>query len=393
MPDPVLRINSRIARLVGSATLAITARAKELRAQGEDVVNFAGGEPDFDTPDEIKEAAVAAIRAGRTKYTPSIGTLELRRAVCAKLARDNGLEYSPEEIAVSCGAKHALFNAIQVLVDVGDEVLIPAPYWVSYPEMVKCAGAVPRILPTDSKTHFKITPEQVADAADGKTRILILNSPSNPTGAVYDRKELEGIAAVCVRRGIRIISDEIYERLVYDIPEYVSLASLGPEVRDRTVTINGVSKAYAMTGWRIGYCAASKEIIGWIKKLQDHSTSNPCAVSQAAAVKALEMGTEEAEAMRAEFAARRDVMLKGLAAIPRMRAFTPQGAFYVFVDVSAFGDAASTAAAILDEAKVALIPGEGFGAPGFVRMSFATSRAQIREGVRRIASWAARRSP
>ena len=387
MATMILKINRRIKDIVGSTTLAITARANELKAKGVDVVNFAAGEPDFDTPDDIKQAATEAIKKGFTKYTPTVGTLELRQAISAKFRKDNDLEYNPNQIVVSCGAKHSLYNIIQVLADDGDEVLIPSPYWVSYPEMVKCAGAVPKFLTTTPQTEFKITASQLAKSITDNTRILILNSPSNPTGMVYTKKELESIAEICVKNNIYAISDDIYEKLVYDTDEYTSIASLGKEIYDLTITVNGVSKAYAMTGWRIGYCAGPQEIIEYIKKFQDHSTSNPTSISQAAALKALQAPNESIERMRQEFKKRRDVILKACDAIPEIRYLRPQGAFYLFCDISKVGDSNTFAKRILDEVNVALIPGDGFGAPGYVRLSFATSVERIQEGMQRIARW------
>lgn len=384
-----MKINRRIQTLVPSATLAITARAKELKAQGADVVNFAAGEPDFDTPDYIQEAGIQAIRQGQTRYTPSVGSLDLRKAVARKFKQDNGLTYDPKQIAVSCGAKHSIYCLIQILADDGDEVLIPSPYWVSYPEMVKLAGAQPRFIETSAETDFKMTPDQLNKACSSRTRVLILNSPSNPTGSVYTRAELEQIAEICVKNDIVVISDEIYEKLVYDVPEYVSIASLGKDIYDHTVTVNGVSKAYAMTGWRIGYAGGPLEIMGYLNRFQDHSTSNPCSISQAAALAALEAPQDQVTAMCAEFKARRDLMMTLLDGIDGVTYIRPQGAFYLFCDVSAFGSSMETAAAILNEVNVALIPGEGFGAPGFVRLSFATSRERIKEGIARIGRWTA----
>jgi len=382
-----LSINKRIQNLVASSTLTITARAKELKAQGQDVVNFAAGEPDFDTPEPIKQAAIRAIHEGLTKYTPSIGTPALREAIADKFKKDNHINYTPAQIVVSCGAKHSLYNIIQVLADDGDEVLIPSPYWVSYPEMVKCAGATPVFIPTTADTDFKITPTHLRGALSPKTRVMILNSPSNPTGALYTRTELEALAEIIVERDLYVISDEIYEKLIYDSDEYTSLASLGKEIYDRTITVNGVSKTYAMTGWRIGYCAGAAEVMGYIKKLQDHSTSNPSSISQMAALAALQAPVEVVVDMQKEFKQRRDLLMKGIDSIPQLSYIRPAGAFYLFCDVSRLGDSFAFAQDILNEKYVAMIPGEGFGAPGFVRMSFATSQAKIQEGVKRIAQW------
>ncbi len=381
------KINSRIRELEGSATLAITARAKELKAQGSDIVNFAAGEPDFDTPDSIKEAAIKAIKEGFTKYTPSIGTIELRKAIAQKLEKDNHLTYSPSQIAVSCGAKHSIFNIIQVLADEEDEVLIPSPYWVSYPEMVKIAGARSTFIPTTVQAQFKMTADQLVKYISPKTRILILNSPSNPTGMVYSKEELAALAEICVRHNIFVISDEIYEKLIYDTTGYCSIASLGKAIYDLTVTVNGVSKAYSMTGWRIGYCAGPQEIIEYINKFQDHTTSNPASISQMAALAALEESQEKVSAMREEFKKRRDLMASCLKKIPQVNFLIPQGAFYIFCDFSKYGDSALLAKRILDETKVAVIPGDSFGAKGFLRLSFATSQERIEEGCARIAEW------
>ncbi len=382
-----MNINSRIKKVLGSSTLAITARAKELRAEGCDVVNFAAGEPDFDTPEFIKKAAVKAIEEGFTKYTPSIGDVRLRKMICEKLAKDNGLEYKPSEVVVSCGAKHSLFSVIQVLADEGDEVLIPAPYWVSYPEMVKIAGATPKIIPTTIDSNLKITAEQLEESISSKTKILILTTPSNPSGVVYSKEELEAIAKVCVKNNIFVISDEIYEKLIYDTDEYVSIASLGKEIFDLTITVNGVSKAYAMTGWRIGYCAGQEEIMGYVKKLQDHSTSNPCSISQMAALAALNAKEADLIAMKDEFRTRRDLMMSCVDKIPSLSYIRPEGAFYLFCNVSKLGNASTVAKQILEEVKVAVVPGEGFGAPDYVRLSFATSQDRIREGISRIGEW------
>lgn len=382
-----LKVNRRIKQIVGSSTLAITARAKELQAQGRDVVNFGAGEPDFDTPASIKAAAIRAIENGFTKYTPSIGTVELREAIARKFKKDNGLDYKSSQIAVSCGAKHSIFNIIQVLADEGDEVMIPAPYWVSYPEMVKLAGAASKILPASPRNDFKITAQQLAQNITDKTRILILNSPSNPTGMLYSKEELNAIAKVCVEHNVWVISDEIYEKLIYDVPPFTSIASLGKEIYDLTVTVNGVSKAYSMTGWRIGYCAGPQEVIGYLNKFQDHSTSNPASISQMAALQALQEPEESITAMRDEFKKRRDLMMAAMDRIPGISYVKPQGAFYLFCDFSKFGASFEIAKRILDEANVAVIPGEGFGAPGFIRLSFATSQERIAEGIKRIAQW------
>ena len=387
----MLHVNRRIKDMLGSTTLAITARAKELASLGHDVVNFAAGEPDFDTPDFIKKAGIKAIESGATKYTPSIGTLALREAIAAKFQKENDLVYKPNQIVVSCGAKHSLFNIIQVLVDDGDEVIFQAPYWVSYPEMVKAAGGKSVIIPTDVTSGFKITPDLLKKYITPKTKILIINSPSNPTGVMYCKEELAKIAEICVARKIYVISDEIYEKLIYDTSVFISIASLGREIFDLTLTVNGVSKAYAMTGWRIGYAAGAIEIMEYIKKYQDHSTSNPASISQAAALEALKASSESINQMCQVFKKRRDLMLQCLDRVPELSYIRPQGAFYVFCDFSKVGDATMIAKQILDEVKVAGIPGEGFGAPNYIRFSFATSDERIREGISRVAKWIANR--
>jgi len=382
-----LKVNKRVKDVEGSSTLAITARANELKSQGHDVVNFGAGEPDFDTPEPIKQAAIKAIQEGFTKYTPSIGTVKLREAISQKFKKENYLDYSVKQIAVSCGAKHTIFNIIQVLADDGDEVLIPAPYWVSYPEMVKMAGAVSKFIPTTAKNNLKITAKQLEASITSKTKILILNSPSNPTGMVYNKKELEAIADICVKHKIYVISDEIYEKLIYESNQYCSFASLGKEVYDLTITVNGMSKSYAMTGWRIGYCGASEEIIGFINRYQDHSTSNPTSISQMAALAALQQPEDAIIFMRNEFKKRRDIMMAAIDKMPGISYVKPEGAFYLFADFSKYGVSFDLAKRILNDVNVAIIPGEGFGAPGFMRFSFATSAERIQEGMKRISEW------
>ncbi|MFH1360584.1 MAG: pyridoxal phosphate-dependent aminotransferase [Candidatus Omnitrophota bacterium] len=388
-----MQINKRLKNVAGSLTLAITAKAKELKAKGHDVVNFAGGEPDFNTPDFINNAAIEAIRSGFTKYTPSVGIADLREIISKKFLQDNHLKYSPNQIVVSCGAKHSLFNLIQVLVDEGNEVLIPSPFWVSYPEMVKIAGGTPKFIQTTLDAQFKITAEQLKKSVTKKTKCLVLNSPSNPTGMLYTKDELKAIADVCVQKQLFVISDEIYEKLVYNNEAYPSLGSLNEDIYHLTATVNGVSKAYAMTGWRIGYFGASQEIADYAKKLQDHSTSNPTSISQKAAVAALQASQESINTMRDEFKKRRDVMVSCLKEIPEIKFAVPQGAFYIFCDFSKIGsDANELAKRILEETNVAIIPGDGFGAKGYMRLSFATSVERIREGTKRIQDWVKKNS-
>lgn len=391
-----MRLARRATKISPSPTLSIDARAKELAAAGEKIINFGVGEPDFDTPEHIKAAAIEAMARGMTRYTPVPGTLELRQAICAKLLRENGLSYSPGEIVVSCGAKHSLYNALQVLVDEGDEVIVPAPYWVSYIEQVKLAGAEPVVVTTRPENDFKLTPAELAAAITPRTRLLILNSPSNPTGSVYTIAELQALAAVVVEADIWVLSDEIYEKLTYDGAKHVSIASLGPEIKARTVVVNGVSKAYAMTGWRIGYAAAPAEVAKAMADLQSHSTSNPTSIAQAAAVAALNGPQEPVSAMVTAFAARREYILERLTALPGVRCRRPAGAFYVFPDVSAyFGrrfkgrvveSATDLAALLLEEAKVAVVPGAAFGDDRFLRFSYATSREKIATGMDRLAA-------
>lgn len=382
-----IKINRRVKEVLGSTTLAITARAKELQSQGLDVVNFAAGEPDFDTPELIKKAGITAIESGFTKYTPSIGMLELRKAIARKLKKDNNLEYTPNQIAVSCGAKHSIFNLIQVLVDDGDEVLIPSPYWISYSEMVKIAGGVNVFVPTGWASGFKVTPIILQQYLTAKTKVLIINSPSNPTGVVYSKVELRAIADMCVKNRIYMISDEIYEKLIYDVSEYSSVAALSKDIYDWTITVNGVSKAYSMTGWRIGYAAGPQVIMDYVKNFQDHTTSNPSSISQAAALAALALPDDVIEVMRKKFNDRRELMMSLLKEIPEIRFVKPDGAFYIFCDISKLGDSDVIAKRIFDEAHVAVIPGSGFGSSDFMRLSFATSQESIKEGIQRIGKW------
>ncbi len=392
-----MRLSARAQAMSPSPTMAIDAKSKQMKADGIDVVNFSVGEPDFDTPDHIKRAGIKAIEEGFTKYTPAAGTLELRKAVCEKLRKENGLEYAPEQIVVSNGAKQSLYNAFQVLLDPGDEVIIQAPYWVSYPEMVKLAGGVPVVVQTDESTGFKMTPEMLKAKITPRTRAINLNSPSNPTGAVYTRSELEALAEVAVAHDLIIVTDEMYEKLLYDGAEHVSIASLGPEVKRRTITINGLSKAYAMTGWRMGYAAAETPIAKAMSALQSQSTSGPSSISQKAAVEALLGNQEPVEVMRREFDKRRTHMMNRLNELPGFSVkVPPQGAFYLFPNVSGtFGKTIrgrqittsdELAEVILEHAQVAVVPGTGFGAPNYVRFSYATSLERIDEGLNRIAA-------
>jgi len=369
--------------------MGITSKAKKLLSTGEDVVILAAGEPDFDTPEAVKKAGIKAIREGYTKYTSASGTETLKEAICRKLSRDNMLDYDTAEIAVSNGAKHSLYNVLQVICDPGDEVLIIPPYWLSYPEMVKLAGATPKILPLRGDNGFKVTAEDIRGALTGNTRALIINSPSNPAGVVYDEEELSEIAETCLAGGITIISDEIYEKIIFDGKRHFSIAAVSDEARAATVVVNGVSKSHSMTGWRIGYIAAGKKIVSLVSALQSHSTSNPCSVSQAAAECALSAGLEsEIERNREEFQRRRDVLMSRLSGEERLRPFEPSGAFYLFCDISGCGiDSLVFSRRLLDEKKVAVIPGGPFGDDRSIRISFAADMETIEEGIRRIKDW------
>ena len=351
-------------------------------------MSFGAGEPDFDTPDFVKEAAIEAIKGGFTKYTPSTGTPELKKAIQEKFQQENNLKFSPEQIVVSSGAKHCLFNLILALINPGDEVLLPLPYWVSYPEMVKVAGGLARFLRPAAENDFKIVAKDIKNALSSKTRLLILNSPANPTGLVYTKEELEGIAKACIDNNIYVIADEIYEKLIYDNASHISLASLNKEIYQLTFTVNGVSKAYSMTGWRIGYCAGPQDIINGVKNLQDHSTSNPCSISQKAALAALRGPRGWTRKMCQEFQARRDYLLKRIDAISLLSYIRPEGAFYLFCNISKTGFTSQEfSLRLLNEARVAVIPGDGFGCDEYVRLSFAMNIDTIKKGLDRLEVW------
>jgi aspartate aminotransferase len=390
-----LRIATRLAPIKPSITLAVSAKAARLRAEGVDVIGFGAGEPDFDTPAHIKDAAKRALDAGDTKYTHVAGTPALRKAVSRELERAHGLRFSPEEIIVSAGAKHSLYNLFQVLLDPGDEVLIPAPYWVSYPDMVLLAGGRPVILPTRAEDGFRVSPEALRAAITPKTRGFILCSPSNPTGAGYDRAALDGLRAVFEAHDFWVISDDIYRKLTYRAFRCVEIATLSKAMAERTILVDGWSKTYAMTGWRLGYTAGPRAIIDAMSTLQGQSTSNVTSVSQAAALAALEGPQECVEEMRREFDQRRQAMVERLRRIPGVSCYDPDGAFYCFPDVSAYlGKRTPAGETLVDDArlcewlletgKVAVVPGSGFGAPGFVRLSYATSMANIEQGLDRL---------
>jgi len=389
-----MRLAARTAGFSPSATLAMTARARQMRAEGIDVLNFGAGEPDFDTPEHIKAAAVQALREGFTKYTATAGIDELKDAVCVKLKRDNGVEYRRENVIVSCGAKHTLYNLCMVLFQGGDEVLLPAPYWVSYPEQIRMAGAVPVPVDTAEADGFRVRAEALEAACTARTAGLILNSPCNPTGAVLARKDLEAIAAFAVARGLTVISDETYEALTYDGREAVSIAALGEEIKRRTVLVNSLSKAYSMTGWRVGYAAGPEEVTRAMDAFQSQVTSNPTSIAQRAAVAALTGPQDCVRQMREAFRERRDVIVAGLNGLPGVSCVLPGGAFYAFPNVSGclgralsrrlMRTAADLAEYLLEEAKVAVVPGGEFGSNGHLRLSYATSEETIVEGVRRI---------
>ena len=393
--ESAMAISERARKTNPSPTLAVTSKAKKMKAEGIDVLSFAAGEPDFDTPQNVKDATIKAIQAGVTKYTPSSGTPELKEAICAKLKRDNGLNYDISQIIVSNGAKHSIYNAVLALCDPGDEVIIPAPYWVSYPEMVTLADGVSVFVQTDESTGFKMTPDMLLNAVTPKTKILILNSPSNPTGAVCSPSEIKKIAEIAVEKGFYVISDEIYEKIVYDGNEHASIASFGEDIKKLTVTVNGLSKSHSMTGWRVGYVAAEEEIMKAMERIQDNSTSNPVSFVQKGAVEALSGPQDFTEMMREKFDERRKVIVSGLNAIPGIVCPNPGGAFYVFPNISAligksFGQWTITGSdsfadyLLNGDAKVAVIPGSGFGADQNIRLSYAASMDDIKKGIKRI---------
>jgi aspartate aminotransferase len=389
-----MKLSSRISAIKPSPTLAITAKANALRAEGRNIIGFGAGEPDFDTPLHIKMAAIKAIEEGFTKYTPVDGIVELKDAIIRKLSKDNQLHYKRSQITVACGAKHTLYNLTQVLFEEGDEVIIPSPYWVSYLDMVILSGAKPVIVKTVESQGFKMLPKQLESALTGKTKAIIINSPSNPTGVVYTASELEALAGILTGKGILVISDDIYEKIIYDGEVFVNIASLSEEMKNMTVVVNGVSKAYSMTGWRIGYAAGPEEIIDSVTKLQSQNTSNPTSIAQKAAVEALNGPQNSVAEMVEEFKKRRNVIVEKLNAIQGITCMIPRGAFYVFPDVSSlFGrsyqgrvipNSSDFAAYLLDVANVAVVPGADFGHDNHIRLSYATSLINIEEGLERI---------
>ncbi len=390
------RLAKRIRTISPSQTLAISAKAKAMKAAGENVINFGVGEPDFPTPDYIVEAAVRALHEGKTKYTPSSGLPALRSAVCEKFRRENGLIYEPSQIIVSNGAKHSIFNVCYALVDEGDEVIIPSPYWLTYPEVVKTCGGVPVFVEGSKENGFKITAEQLEAAVTPKTKLLIFNSPCNPTGAVYSEEEVRALAAVCEKHGIFVLSDEIYEKLIYTDAKPFSMAAVSDRMKELTITVNGVSKTFAMTGWRIGYLAAPKAIAKAIDSFQSHATSNACSIAQCATIEALTspVSEEKIKEMCAIFASRRAAAVERIAKMKDVYCIEPEGAFYVMLVVSGvygrkcgekvLASSADFAEALLETEKVAVVPGAPFGADDCVRLSYSLSMEDMLEGLGRI---------
>lgn len=379
----------KLAALVGevspSITLAIAAKAKAMKAEGIDVCSLSTGEPDFDTPEHIKAAAKEALDAGKTKYGPVAGEPQLKAAIARKLQSDNNLNYQPENILVTNGGKHSLYNLMMAAIDPGDEVIIPAPYWLSYPEMVKLASGKPVIVRTDASTGYKITPEQLSGAITPKTKLFVLNSPSNPTGMVYTRAEIKALAEVIVDRDILVVADEIYEKIIYDGAQHVSIGSLGKEIFDRTLISSGFAKAYSMTGWRVGYLAGPIELIKATSTIQGHSTSNVCTFAQYGAISALESSQESVEKMRQAFAQRREVIFELLDAVPGISCIKPDGAFYMFVNISKTGmNSLEFCDAFLEQQQVAVIPGIAFGADDHIRLSYATDLGTIKKALERL---------
>jgi aspartate aminotransferase len=387
-------ISKVAAGVQASTTLAVDSLAKQMKADGLDVVGFGTGEPDFDTPENIKEAAIRAIRSGETKYTPASGIVPLKKAAVARLKADCGIDYEPSQIVVASGAKHSIFAALMSLLNPGDEVIVPAPYWVTYTEAVKMAGGVPVIVNAEEKADFKITGKQLEDAITEKTKLLILNNPSNPTGMLYSREELISIAYICVKHDLYILADEVYYTLVYDNRKFVSIASLGEAVKERTILINGVSKSYAMTGWRIGYSASSAKLATVMSNYLSHATSAPSTISQYAAVEALNGPQETVEAMRKVFEERRNYIVGRVNAMEGVSCLNPEGAFYIMLNISklkgktlggrVINDADDFAFAFLEKGLVAAVSCVGFGAPDFVRFTYAASMENIKEGMDRL---------
>lgn len=380
-----MKLAARVGEVTPSLTLAIAAKAKAMKAEGIDVCSFSTGEPDFDTPEHIKAAAKTALDQGKTKYGPAAGEPKLRSAIAHTLNKDKGLEYQPENIVVTNGGKHGLYNLVMALIEAGDEVIIPAPYWLSYPEMVKLAGGVPVVVSTDASTGYKITPQQLTKSITRKTKLFILNSPSNPSGVVYTKAEIKALAEVVVEQDILVVSDEIYEKIIYDGAEHLSIASLGKEIFERTIISSGFAKAYAMTGWRVGYLAGAANLIKAVSTIQGHSTSNVCTFAQYGAIAALESPQDCVEQMRMAFAQRRQAIMLILNEIPGITYAKPDGAFYMFVNISKTGmTSLEFCDALLESQQVAVIPGIAFGADDHIRISYATDLATIEKGMDRL---------
>ncbi len=380
-----MKLAARVGQVTPSLTLAIAAKAKAMKAEGIDVCSFSTGEPDFDTPEHIRAAAKQALDEGKTKYGAAAGEPQLRSAIASSLNAQKGLDYQPENIVVTNGGKHGLYNLMMALIDSGDEVIIPAPYWLSYPEMVKLAGGVPVIVQTDASCGYKITPEQLRSSITSNTKLFILNSPSNPSGVVYTPAEIKALAEVVVEQDILVVSDEIYEKIIYEGAEHLSIASLGEEIFERTIISNGFAKAYAMTGWRVGYVAGSLELMKAVSTIQGHSTSNVCTFAQYGAIAALESSQDCVEQMRSCFAQRRQVMMQRLGEIPEITFAKPDGAFYLFVNISKTGmTSLEFCDALLETVQVAVIPGIAFGADDHIRLSYATDMTTIEKGMDRL---------
>ena len=380
-----MKLAARVGEVTPSITLAIAAKAKAMKAEGIEVSNFSAGEPDFDTPEHIKAAVKLALDQGKTRYGPSAGEPKLREAIARKLKTENNLDYKAENVIVTNGGKHSLFNLMMALIESGDEVIIPAPYWLSYPEMVKLAGGVPVIVQTDASTAYKITAEQLARAITPNTKLFVLNSPSNPTGVVYTPAEIKALAEVVVERDILVVSDEIYEKILYDGAEHLSIGSLGAEIFERTIISSGFAKAYSMTGWRLGYLAGEASLIKAVSTIQGHSTSNVCTFAQYGAIAALESSQDCVEQMRQAFAERRQVMLERLNTIPGITCAPPDGAFYMFVNIGKTGlTSLEFCDALLETQQVATIPGIAFGADDHIRLSYATDMISIKKGMDRL---------
>ncbi|MGV8144996.1 MAG: pyridoxal phosphate-dependent aminotransferase [Alkaliphilus sp.] len=391
-----IQLSKKHIGLADSVTLAINAMAKQMKLDGANIISFGVGEPDFDTPDNIRKAAKDAIDAGQTRYTAASGVLELKEIVCKKLKEDNQLEYSPENIVVSNGAKHSLYNVLQAICNPGDEIIVPIPYWVSYPEMVKMADAVPVFVDCSEENEFKLEISELINAITPKTKAIMINSPSNPTGSIYTKDELEAIMEVAIDKNILIISDEIYEKLVYDNGKHISIASLNAKAKERTIVVNGMSKAYAMTGWRIGYTASNKEIAKIMSKIQSHSTSNPNTIAQYASIEGIKNSDAAIEKMRLSFDERRKYMVKRINKMNELSCIVPKGAFYVMLNISkligreiegkTILNSLDFAELVISKANVAVVPGSAFGADNYARLSYANSIENIKEGLDRIES-------